>query len=265
MLARVIVTPHIHHIYGDVAQLMVNLAMLPTCDPCHTKRREPFSSPLGQLGHGGRKRGVPTLLYFSKGVSPDLGIKSNGTRVEKCSWYVYAIVMNSEPLTDLVIQSLQSQYRAALATLSQCIESADDDTWAAEHLDGPVNRVVFHTLVFADVYLDWGEDAFLEQQFHRDNPQLFQDYEELEDVPPSNFYGKADCRAYLEHCLRKVDQTLRQESLQVLVGESGCRWRKNTRLALHIYNIRHIQHHAAQLGLRRQLSGGEPLRWETGE
>jgi hypothetical protein len=33
---------------------------------------------------------------------------------------------------------------------------------------------------------------------------------------------------------------------------------------LHMYNIRHVQHHAAQLGLRSQLGGGPALQWQAG-
>ena len=118
-----------------------------------------------------------------------------------------------------------------------------------------------HTPVFTDIYLDWGEDAFRRQDFHQDNPQLFQDYEELEDKTPRNFYAKTDCRAYLDFCRQKVRKVLPTETAQILLGDSGYSWRSISRLGLHIYNIRHIQHHAAQLGLRRQLSGGAPLDW----
>ena len=44
-------------------------------------------------------------------------------------------------------------------------------------------------------------------------------------------------------------------------GESGFFWRESSRAELHVYNLRHIQHHAAQLGLRFQLAGGAPLEW----
>lgn len=172
--------------------------------------------------------------------------------------------MSADPAAEIV-RALRSQFRAALATLAQIIDSCDDATWEADHSDDPVNRVVFHTLFFADLYLDRGEDVVRTQAFHREHPALFQDYEELEDREPRNVYSQADCRAYLAHCRRKVDTVLPRESLEVLMGESGFAWRRISRLALHVYNIRHIQHHAAQLGLRRQLSGGPPLEWESGE
>lgn len=157
--------------------------------------------------------------------------------------------------------ALLRQYLAALSTLEQGIDFFDDKAWAQPHPDMPVNQVVFHTLFFTDLYLNHGDDGFREQQFHRDNPGLFQDYEELEDQIQTNLYDRDACRAYLGYCREKADATLRGESAEVLAGDSGYPRRGLSRVELHVYNIRHIQHHAAQLGLRNQLRGGTALRW----
>jgi hypothetical protein len=169
--------------------------------------------------------------------------------------------MDSQISVELVRFALLGQFRAALETLEQCIAMCDDKTWGASHPDTAVNQVVFHTIFFADFYLGFGESGFREQAFHRANTQLFQNYEELEDHTPVNFYSKQGCNAYLEHCRAKAEGTLHGESAEVLSGDCGFPYRNLTRVELHIYNIRHIQHHAAQLGLRNQLNGGEPLRW----
>jgi hypothetical protein len=161
----------------------------------------------------------------------------------------------------LVKAALLGQYRAALATLEQCIAMCDESTWAAPHPDTAVNQVVFHTLFFADLYLGFGESGFRDQSFHRDNPELFQDYEEVEDRAPRNFYPREGCSAYLEHCRAKAAANLHGETAEVLSGDCGFPYRNLSRIELHIYNTRHIQHHAAQLGLRNQLNGGSPLRW----
>ena len=169
--------------------------------------------------------------------------------------------MKQSMSSQVVVSALRSQYRAALETLEQCIDMIDEDAWAAMHPDTAVNQVVFHTLFFADLYLGFGESGFRHQPFHRDNPQLFQDYEELDDRVQKNFYSQEGCRAYLEHCRKKVDATLKSEDAAVLSGDCGFPYRKLSRIELHIYNVRHIQHHAAQLGLRNQLDGRDPLRW----
>ena len=150
---------------------------------------------------------------------------------------------------------------AALKTLGQSIESFDDESWAAEHIDGAVNRVVFHTLFFADLYLNRGENGFEEQSFHKENPDFFKDYEEKENRPPKNFYDRSKYRECLEFCIEKARAMLESETEATLKGESGFYWRKSSRTELHVYNTRHIQHHAAQPGLRNQLAGGDALKW----
>jgi hypothetical protein len=157
--------------------------------------------------------------------------------------------------------ALLRQYFAALSTLEQCIAFFDGETWAESHPDMPVNQVVFHTLFFADLYLNHGDEDFRKQQFHRENPGFFQDYEELEDQVQTNFYDRDTCRTYLEHCRAKADATLRGESAEILAGDCGYPRRGLSRVELHVYNVRHVQHHAAQLGLRNQLRGGTALRW----
>lgn len=174
---------------------------------------------------------------------------------------IYLTAMADSVSNQALCAALAGQYRAALETLNQCIEVCDDDTWSATHPDTAVNQVVFHALFFTDLYLGFGETGFRDQPFHRDNPELFQDYEELEDRVPQNFYSQRGCRSYLTYCYGKVDTTLEGEDTAILFGDCGFPYRRLTRIELHIYNIRHIQHHAAQLGLRNQLNGGAPLRW----
>jgi hypothetical protein len=47
----------------------------------------------------------------------------------------------------------------------------------------------------------------------------------------------------------------------VLAGPSGFRRRKCSRAELHVYNVRHIQHHAAQLILRLRLDTDVDVPW----
>ena len=164
-------------------------------------------------------------------------------------------------MIDLFKSLTTSQLRAALKTLGQSIDLFDDEAWEADHMDGAVNNVVFHTLFYADLYLNRGEEGFEDQPFHKKNPDFFRDYEEKENRPPTNFYERDKCREYLEFCMEKARSMMESETETTLKGESGFHWRKSTRAELHIYNVRHIQHHAAQLGLRNQILGGQPLKW----
>lgn len=154
-----------------------------------------------------------------------------------------------------------NQFLAALQTLEQSIQRTPDEIWGADHIDGQVNQVVFHTLFFTDLYLCCGEDGFKKQEFHLNHADFFQDYEEMEDRAPVNFYKREECRLYLDFCVEKVKSVVESETEETLRGDSGFPWRKTSRAEIHLYNLRHVQHHAAQLGLRHQLTGGPPLRW----
>ena len=166
-------------------------------------------------------------------------------------------------VTEITVDALRTQYDAALATLEEAIGFFPEPEWHRDHPDDPVDRVVFHTLFFADYYLGQGPEGIRNQTFHRNNHELFQDYEELKDRPPRNHYERDACRRYLGFCRDKSRRTLRLTTKAALMGDSGFPRRNMSRLALHIYTIRHIQHHAAQLGLRHQLGGGRALTWRS--
>jgi uncharacterized damage-inducible protein DinB len=63
-------------------------------------------------------------------------------------------------------------------------------------------------------------------------------------------------------CRRKALDTLSAETAESLWGPSGFPGRPATRAELHVYNIRHVMHHAGQLSafLRRVDASIDP-RW----
>ncbi len=66
---------------------------------------------------------------------------------------------------------------------------------------------------------------------------------------PGRVYTKDELRSYLNHCRVKCRATV-----DALTGERAgaqCRfgWGELSFAELHLYNLRHVQHHAAQLNL----------------
>jgi hypothetical protein len=159
--------------------------------------------------------------------------------------------------------AILGQFEAALSVLGQALAECGEEDLSAPHPDAPFSQVVFHALIFTDVYLGWDEEAVKTQGFHLDHRDEFLDYEELQDREPLRTYGRTFLREYLGFCLAKARTTLALESDAVLGGGSGFSYRKFSRLELHLYSIRHVQHHAAQLGLRNQLATGNVLRWAS--
>ncbi len=154
-----------------------------------------------------------------------------------------------------------NQFEASFCMLNACIERCCDAAWNRPVANQPFCRATFHTLFFADFYLETDESTFREQEFHRRNTELFGDYEELEDRPAVRSYDKPSVRKYLQYCREKAERVIAAETADSLAGPSGFARRNVTRAELHVYNMRHVQHHAAQLSLRLRLDAKIDVPW----
>src|SRR5262249_31205382 len=78
--------------------------------------------------------------------------------------------------------------------------------------------------------------------------------------------SKEDTLTYVPLVRQKLHDTLTAETAETLAGPSGFSWRKFSRAEMHLYNLRHIQHHVGQMSayLRRvepALFGQRELPW----
>jgi hypothetical protein len=159
--------------------------------------------------------------------------------------------------------SLMGQFGAALGMLAGCLERADATDWLA-----PVDRyafwhVAYHALFYADLYLSPNEKAFRPQPFHLEEYNYLgpQSWAPEKKAAYDRPYDKATLAGYLETCRAKARTAIPAETETSLAGPSGFDWLGFSRLELHIYNIRHIQHHAAQLATVPRRRGGEGVAW----
>jgi hypothetical protein len=164
-------------------------------------------------------------------------------------------------MLDVYKTTITNQFEAVFCTMNACIERCPADAW-----DGPVVnlqfcQVVFHALFFSDYYLGESDEAFRRQPFHLAHPDIFRDYEELEDRPQQQTYDKATTQRYLTHCRSKALAVIAAETTQSLSAECGFERRDFSRAEMHVCNIRHIHHHAAQLSLRLRIDHSEEVPW----
>lgn len=147
--------------------------------------------------------------------------------------------------------------------LNLCVARCPEGSWNAPVAKWKFCQAAFHAAMFTDLYLQPTDnlEAFKRQPFHVEHQADFCDYEELEDRPLVSLYEKPFVLDYLQHVRQKAQETIARESAQALEGPSGFHWRKCSRAELHVYNIRHVQHHAAQLGLRLRLDAGLDIPW----
>lgn len=166
-------------------------------------------------------------------------------------------------MSNILNEILAHQYEASLSMLNLAIARCPDASWNAPVASWKFCQAAFHVVFFADVYLQPGDDvdALKHQPFHRAHAADFRDYEELEARAQVLLYEKAFVQNYLLFVRQKAQETIARESSAVLAGPSGFRRRQCSRAELHIYNIRHIQHHAAQLILRLRLDADVDVPW----
>jgi hypothetical protein len=147
--------------------------------------------------------------------------------------------------------------------LAGCIKRADRDTWLAPVAQIPYWHVAYHALFYADFYLSPNEHAFQAQPFHRPDynflgPQPWAPEKQIKADQP---YDADTLAAYAETCRAKVKTIISSETESVLAGESGFSWLRFTRMELHLYNLRHIQHHTGQLAAALRRRGAEGVPW----
>jgi hypothetical protein len=157
-----------------------------------------------------------------------------------------------------------NQYEAALSMLKACVDGCPETAWNAPVANHRFSQVVFHTLYFADLYLGRDDEAtFRRQRFHLHLASLFADLppdrEPFEDPTPRS-YARASLLTYLEFCRRKVSEVMATETEETLSAPERFGG-EFSRAELHVYNIRHINHHAAQLSLRLRLDSGSGVEW----
>jgi hypothetical protein len=164
-------------------------------------------------------------------------------------------------MTEVFKSTVANQMRAALAMLADAIEQCPDGAWDRPVANLKFCQAAFHVLFYTDLYLEPSIAKFREQSFHIEHAEFFAGYEELEPRAPARTYDKSSLLRYLEHCREKIGRSLAKETAESLAGPSGFDRLTFSRAELYLYNLRHLQHHAAQLMLRLRLDYDSDFRW----
>jgi hypothetical protein len=153
-------------------------------------------------------------------------------------------------MVEYVKAILRGQYEAALCMFDQCVRACRPEHWEGRIANDTFRQVAYHTLFYTDLYLSPTETAFEPRGFHQRGgdergPALSPGLEKDQTI------------AYVAICRQKVTDVLPSETPESLQGPSGFSWRRFSRGELHVYNIRHVQHHAGQMSayLRRVDEG----------
>lgn len=146
------------------------------------------------------------------------------------------------------------QLGAAVESLENAIKACPEKVWGDKPGFHEFWYIAYHTLFFLDYYMSGTSEGFAP-------PEPF-DLGELDPagVLPDRVYSKEELLKYLEHGRQKSRDAI--DALTEETAHKPCGFNKDLTVAeLYLYNMRHVQHHAAQLNLLlRQRTDSAP-KW----
>jgi hypothetical protein len=152
-------------------------------------------------------------------------------------------------------QILWSQFGTSIDMLENALKACPDNLWSDQTQQSEFWYLVYHTIFWLDFYLSDSPDEFIP-------PKPFTLSElDPEGLLPERIYSKEELLTYFEHGREKCRQTIenlndekamkhyKYGSVEMSFGE------------LLLYNMRHVQHGAAQLNLILRQKNDSVPRW----
>jgi hypothetical protein len=149
-------------------------------------------------------------------------------------------------------ESLWSQFGASIEMLENAIQLCPDEHWNS---GTKFWYNAYHCLFFLDYYLTMDPKTF--------SPPAPFTLSEFEDTMPDRVYEKEELISYLQYLHKKCHSLifdLTEEKLEERwINQSGSM--NYSVLEILLYNMRHVQHHAAQLNMLLRQSINNAPDW----
>lgn len=160
-------------------------------------------------------------------------------------------------MNDALKSAVATQFSASISMLENAIRACPDAVWSDRGREPQFWYLAYHTLFWLDLYLGGAVEGFA--------PPAPFTLSELDPDGrlPERAYSKDELLVYLDHCRAKCRATVGALSDRTAAAMHRFRWGEVNTLGLLLYNLRHVQHGAAQLNLvLRQTTDSAP-RWVT--
>lgn len=160
--------------------------------------------------------------------------------------------------------ALQRQYHAALAMLRSAVEAFPDTLWDDPTAANAGWQVAYHALYFTHLYLQPEEASFRPWAEHQAEVQHPDGIAGPPD-PASGMpllphpYTRGQVIAYADWLDTEVDDLV--DALDLVSPESGFWWYRIGKLEHQLVNLRHLQHHTAQLADRVRTATHTGVEW----
>lgn len=160
-------------------------------------------------------------------------------------------------MNDFWKNALWHQFGAAIDMLENAINACPEDLWSDQNRNPQYWYNVYHTLFWLDCYLSESIEIFRPPE-----PFTLSEFDPA-GILPDRVYSKAEMLNYLnydrEKC-RTVIAALTEESVQKIFKLHSS---ELSIAELMLDNMRHVQHHTAQLNLMLRQTIDAAPRWVT--
>ncbi|MCO6449665.1 MAG: DinB family protein [Caldilineales bacterium] len=159
--------------------------------------------------------------------------------------------------------SIWRQFGAAIDTLKDAIVACPDPLWRGRLWDAPDDRpeftefwyLAFHTLFWLDRYLSGADPDFSPP------PPFTRDEMDPAGLLPPTIYTKEELLTYLAHGRSKCETTIATMTEERAMESCDLGWIEFSFAELLLYNMRHVQEHAAQFSLYLGQQTGHGIDW----
>jgi hypothetical protein len=146
-------------------------------------------------------------------------------------------------MSEKIQNILLSQFGASLQMLGNAVRACPEEVWGDEISFYEFWYYAYHTIFWTDFYLS----NIPEEEFTPPAPFTLGEFEA--DVLPPRVYEKTELLVYLEFVKTKCGTHILGLSDQSMMQHLKIGQRDYSLLEWLLYNLRHVQHHAAQLNL----------------
>lgn len=164
-------------------------------------------------------------------------------------------------MLNTIKDNLWTQFGASIDTLKNAIEMWPDEYWET---DKKFFYISYHTLVFLDYYLTVPPPKVFSSPlaFTFTDPENVP-AEAVDDIIPNRIYSKGALLDYLqssrETCYDIITNLTAEKLEERWVEEDGDM--DYSVFEILLYNMRHVQHHAAQLNLLLRQKINDAPKW----
>lgn len=161
-------------------------------------------------------------------------------------------------------EMLWRQFGAAIDMLRDALRECPDELWDEQLWDDQPDQWVakgfskfwylgYHTLFWLDLYLTGAEEGFAP-------PAPFDLVEMKAGETLPRTYTREELLSYLEYCRQRCHETIRELSVEQAARICSFAWGELPFGELLLYNLRHVQEHAAHLGMFLGQQAGKSVQ-----